>query len=175
MRYATRFVEDAQKVQREYYLGKIQRDTAIVMMGELMRHHRGIAEDEILVDIPDSFRKTGVYEADCEFVGEFTVRHKDSKWTWKRSFARNMPQGASRFKAYEAAAQDFVWEGPSGKRYKLARLPEEVPPLHEEEQRCFAEYDKQVEQTVTELVVSGGQRRSAQFTRFGLDAKGRQV
>ena len=147
MRYATKFIDDAQKLQREYYLGKIQRETAIVMMGELMRHHRVIAEDEILVDIPDSFRQTGVYEADCEFLGEFTVRHKDSKWTWKRSFARNMPQ-----RRWKPAPQVFV-----------------APPvLSEEEQKFFASYEKQV----AAEIASGGQRRSALFTRFGITRVG---
>ena len=87
MRYATRFIDDVLKVQREYYLGKIEHETALRMMDELMRHHHVIREDEVLVEIPECFRSA----PQTGFVGEFTVRQKDSPYTWKRSFARNMP------------------------------------------------------------------------------------
>ena len=138
MRYATRFIDDAQKVQREYYLGKIQRDTAIVMMGELMRHHRVIAEDEVLVEIPECFRSA----PQTGFVGEFTVRHEGSPYTWKRSFARNMPiPQSSRLTFPAEAIRRNTYTSPALRKSAALQLP---PPLSEEQRRFFGIYEKQM-------------------------------
>jgi hypothetical protein len=137
MRYATTFIEDAQKIQREYYLGKIQRETAILMMGELMRYHRVIREDEILVDIPDGFR-SGTQEG---FVGEFTVRQKDSPYTWRRSFARNMPlPSRATFPAELVRRQTYT----SPALRKVAAAAMQFPPLSDKDREFFAPYEKQM-------------------------------
>ena|SRR5271166_1714098 len=136
MRYATTFVEDAQKIQREYYLGKIQRETAILMMGELMRYHRVIREDEILVDIPDGFR-SGTQKG---FVGEFTVRQKDSLYTWRRSFARNMPlPSRATFPAELVRRQTYT----SPALRKSAAYREQFP-MSDKDREFFALYEKQM-------------------------------
>jgi len=141
MRYATRFIDDAQKIQREYYLGKIQRDTAIVMMGELMRHHRVIREDEILVDIPDGFR-SGTQEG---FVGEFTVRQKDSPYVWKRSFARNMPiPSRTTFPAELVRRQTYT----SPALRKAAAAAVQFPPMSDKDREFFAPYEKQMSEKI---------------------------
>jgi hypothetical protein len=140
MRYATKFVDDALKIQREYYLGKIQHETALMMMGELMRHHRVLSVDEILVDVPDCFRtvpQTG-------FFGEFTIRKAGSTYTWKRSFARNMPRNVY----CDQSNEDFPAERPhrhytSPALRKVAALP--LPLMTDKDREFFAPYEKQME------------------------------
>lgn len=160
MRYATRFIDDAQKLQREYYLGRIQRETAILMMGELMRYHNVIREDEVLVDIPDGFRS----EPQSGFIGEFTVRQKDSPYVWKRSFARNMPplpNSTNFFQAhYNADSSTTVrqhYTSPALRKAAAAR--EAFPPLTDKDREFFAPYEQQM----TEHLVAGGRRVSARF------------
>jgi hypothetical protein len=137
MRYATSFIEGAQKIQREYYLGKIQRETAILMMGELMRYHRVIREDEILVDIPDGFR-SGTQEG---FVGEFTVRQNGSAYAWKRSFARNMPMPSRATFPAEAIRRN-TYTSPALRKAAAAAL--QLPPLTDKDREFFAPYEKQM-------------------------------
>jgi hypothetical protein len=138
MRYATNFVDDAQKIQREYYLGNIQHDTAIVMMSELMRHHGVIAENEVLVEIPECFRSA----PQTGFVGEFTVRQKDSPYTWKRSFARNMPIPQHiRIKEISSTDVELIrrsYTSPALRKFAAS------PPLSEEQRKFFCAYEKQL-------------------------------
>ncbi len=159
-------------MQREYYLGKIQRDAAIEMMGELMRHFRIIREDEILVDIPDGFRETGVYDVDCEFIGEFTIRHEGSPYTWKRSFARNIPANSRTDEMVHhmqnPSNPDATFYTPQGRKVVGSmRLQKSIvlPPLSKEQEEFFAKYEKQM----TKQVVVSGRRVSAQI--FGIKFK----
>jgi len=162
MRYATKFIDDAQKLQREYYLGKIQRETAITMMGELMRYHHVIREDEVLVDIPDGFRS----EPQAGFVGEFTVRQKDSSYVWKRSFARNMPplhcwtnSTTLPSEPVRRPANFFQQHYTSPALRKAAAAREAFPPMTDKDREFFAPYEQQM----TEHLVAGGRRVSARF------------
>lgn len=138
MRYATRFIDDAQKVQREYYLGKIEHETALRMMDELMRHHHVIREDEVLVEIPECFRSA----PQTGFVGEFTVRQKDSPYTWKRSFARNMPiPQSSRLTFPAEAIRRNTYTSPALRKSAAYR---EQFPMSDKDREFFAPYEKQM-------------------------------
>lgn len=132
MRYATRFIDDAQKLQREYYLGRIQRETAILMMGELMRYHNVIREDEVLVDIPDGFRS----EPQSGFIGEFTVRQKDSPYVWKRSFFQ------AHYNADSSTTVRQHYTSPALRKAAAAR--EAFPPLTDKDREFFAPYEEQM-------------------------------
>jgi hypothetical protein len=153
------FNQQVRRLQREYYLGRMNRPTALAMMSELMHHHKFLGPDEELVDIPEDF---GRLLSNAGFVGEFTVRQKNSEWAWKRTIVNHEPQRVVKFQTFESTPADdtrqFQWVGPEGNR---KRVPVQPAPrvLSEEEQRFFALYEEQV----TEEIVKGGRRRSAQI------------
>lgn len=100
-------------------------------------HHRVIREDEILVDIPDGFR-SGTQEG---FVGEFTVRQNGSPYTWRRSFARNMPlPSRATFPAELVHRQTYT--SPALRKVAAAAL--QFPPMTDKDREFFAPYEKQM-------------------------------
>ncbi len=135
------FNQQVRRLQREYYLGRMNRPTALAMMSELLHHHKYLGPDEELVDIPEDF---GHLLSDTGFRGEFTIRQKDSEWTWKRTIAKHKPDWVKLEVAPAFPRRgDFEWVGPEGNRKRVPISPAQ-PVLSEEEQKFFSVYEKQL-------------------------------
>lgn len=155
-----KFSDHVKRLQREYYVGNIQRPTAIAMMDSLMRQFNMLGDDEKLVDIPDDF---GRHFEQTGFLGEFTVQHERSPYKWKRSYSDRFknadnstvnakvrlftepPPSSLHHNGSKTTNREgsFTWHGPAGNR-KRVTVPQ-VPALSEADQKFFASYEKQME------------------------------
>jgi len=134
-----KFNENVRKLQREYYCGRITRQTATAMLGELMREFDLLQTDEVLVELPDDFGRSYDDTASNGFAGEFTIRQQNSDFTWKRSFV------AESVILNESQSDDLN------------------PVLTTEEEKFFAFY----EEAMAKHIIEGGRRISARF--FGVE------
>lgn len=151
------FDQQIRRLQREYRLGRMDRPTVVTMLNELMHYCEFLSPEEALIGIPNDFGQNSRYG----IIGEF-IAHTPDKTMQFHLILPSQPKPKSDDGNYRSGF-DTIFQGSSGKRYRIAHPPEELPALSEADQKFFAPYEEQV----AEEVLKGGQRRSARFYQYG--------
>src|SRR5271157_4073546 len=150
------FEEQVRRLQREYYFGRADRPTVIATLNELMHYCEFLGSDEELISIPSDFGADSRYG----IVGEFVVRTPEKTIQFHLLFQKPAPNVYyTPIDQNYRSGFDTVFQGASGKRYRLTRLPDEPPPLSEADQKFFASYEREM----AKEIAKGGQGRTAQF------------